>query len=434
MVKYVKLIQLIFIVPLLVGSFGCTDRGTNVPDLELSKGGLYTAQHDFTREFYLQIGRNDSRGTRIPMQLRGYIPPSSIVPVQGGKPDPVPMLILLPPQDGDEWFFINHGLLELADQLIAEGVIQPMVIVCISNDKFLAGGYFYAGDSPGAGFYDEFVGRALVDWLYDFGVRDYVNRALPLGIGGVGMGGYGALRAVILNPGVFSSVSVTDGPLDFDGPDGQSGFIELFSKALEEQNILGDSLWREKFGNNKDWRLSRLFIGGALAFSPHDTLIDTTGIVELRNDSTEWRIIIPDSQRFVIDDSMTLITEVVKHEFLDFDFHLPFDSNGAPYQLIWDMWLDNNLEALLLQQGFSVLSGVNMWYGTSPEYQFANYRQQTLSWIDWLRSSPIDQSKIQVKEYTGYAGNPATDDQYVYDILRDMLIFHSRVFEQQMQK
>jgi hypothetical protein len=431
MLRYMKL-GLLISTSIVAFTLGCTDRGTNEPDRPMSKGGPLLAPHDFTRELYLQIRRNPS-GQRVVLQIRGYMPAVSIPPIQGGQPQPSPLLILLPPQDGDQWFFVNHGLMELADELIGAGVIQPMVIACVENDNTF-GGYFYAGMSPAAGYYDELIGRALVDYLY-YGAEGSVDRSLPLGIGGVGMGAYGAFRAALLNPGLFTSISVTDGPLDFDGQTGNEGFVELFDDALIEQGLLGQSGWRNKFDSAGVWHLSRLFIGGSLAFSPHDTMIDTTGIVEvIPGPPPYWVITIPQSQRFTLNDSMTLITEIVKPDEFDFDFHLPFDSTGAPYPLIWNMWKKNNLESILLRQGFSALQGLNMWFGTTPEYRFGNYRQQTLSWINWLRSSPIDQNKIQVKEYSGYAGNPATNNQYIYDLMRDMLIFHSKCFEEKMRQ
>jgi hypothetical protein len=438
MLRYMKL-GLLISTSIVAFTLGCTDRGTNEPERAMSKGGPLVAWHDFARELYLQINRNPPQAERIPLQIRMYCPAVSWPSIQGGQPQPSPLLILLPPQDGDQWYFINHGLMELADELIGEGIIQPMVIACVENDNTF-GGYFYAGMSPAAGYYDELIGRALVDFLYDQGAFGSVDRSLPLGIGGVGMGAYGAFRAALLNPGLFTSISVTDGPLDFDGSTGTGGFVGLFDDALIEQGLLGQSGWRNKFDSAGVWHLSRLFIGGALAFSPHDTAVDTTRIVVIKNriegnDTTYyWEITIPQSHRFTLNDSMTLITEIVKPDEYDFDFHLPFDSTGTPYPLIWDMWKKNNLESILLRQGFSALQGITMWFGTTPEYQFGNYRQQTLSWIDWLRSSPIDQNKIQVKEYSGYAGNPATNNQYIYDLMRDMLIFHSKCFEEKMRR
>lgn len=532
MLKYIKRLLLFFTLTLLLAA-GCTDRGTNVVDKPTSQGGFLDIGHDFTQELLLQIGRNvpgEDGLQRVPLELRGYTPEIAITPIHGGQPKLVPLLILLAPQDGNQWYFFNHNLKQLADELIAEGVIQPMEIICFPSDRFF-GGYFYAGHSAAAGYYDFFIGGSLIEYLHS--TFPFLTDSLPVGIGGVGMGGYGAFRAALMHRGVFSSISATDGPLDFDGPDGNSGFMELFDDAIIEQGLLGgttepptydstwecdviafdtlwwvcDSLgfdtlvcdsvpdtlgwvcdsfevdtlgdtvcvdstavidticaestfvvdtfcarwipiisdtvcvestlfvdttwppsWRENFDSSSVWNLSRLFIGGALAFSPHDTVIDTAGIVKILGGGTYWEIDIPDSQRFTIDDSITLITEIVKENQFNFDFHLPFDSNGQTYDLIWNMWLENNLENILADS-VGALDDVKMWIATTPEFSFGNYRQQTLSWIETLRNNGFDSTQFEVMEYTGYPGNPATNGQYLYDIMREMLIFHSKVFQ-----
>lgn len=509
MLRYINRWLLVPAVLILL-AVGCTDRGTNIPPQPTSAGGIVTIGHDFFRELFLQIGRNtapkdDVKGQRVTFQIRMYIPEETIPWNHGGQIKPLPLLVILAPQDGDEHYFLNHGLKELADQMIAEGTIQPMAIACIPNDRFF-GGYFYAGKSAPAGYYDFFIGGSLIDYLFD-GKYSFLTDSLPVGIGGVGMGAYGAFRAALLHKGVFSSISATDGPLDFDGPSGSGGFVDLFDDALIEQGLLGgttedptitstwvcdslgfdtlwfvcdslgfDSLWRcdsledticvestlvidtlcakwlpiigdtvcvestlvvdttyppswrTKFDSSSAWPLSKLFIGGALAFTPNDTLVDTTDVYEIRRGGTGYIIDIPDSQRFVIDDTTTLITDVVKEDQFDFDFHLPFDSTGQTYDLIWNMWLENNLEDIFADSA-AVLDDVKMWFGITEEWTFGNYSQQTESWINTLRSR-YDTTQVQVKKYSGYGGFPASNDQYIYDLMREILIFHSQAFEE----
>ncbi len=492
---------------------GCTDRGTNSSGKVTSGGQLMEGlDHDFFQELYLQIGRNTSvfHGTRVPLQIKMYVPEISIPWINpGAQPEPVPLLVLLPPQDGNAYYFFNHGLLQLANELIAEGTIKPMAIACVENDPFF-GGYFYAGRSFPAGDYDTLIGGTLIEYLYD-NSQGILSRSLPAGIGGVGMGGYGAFRAALMHEGVFTSISVTDGPYDFDGSAQYSGLDDLFEEVLNEQGLLGgtseppeidtfwehsvwqydttgwdctnwsvdttwdctawdvdtltgdstctdstatidstcidstavidstyydslisyiDTTWPPSWRNNFDtagvWHLSRLFIGGALAFSPHDTFIDTTNTFTYYPLDGTHSINIPDSQRFVLDDTVTLITDVVTLNQFDFDFHLPFDSSGQAYAPIWNMWLANNLETILADSGAAQLDGVKMWFGITSDYSFGNYHDQTLSWIQTLRDNGFSPT---IYEYQGYPGNPATNDQYLYDIMREMLIFHSKAFE-----
>lgn len=432
MLRYMKRLLIVTVLTLVLAA-GCTDRGPNVPDRPVSRTGIGEGiDHDFFDELFLQIGRNASKkGPRVPLQITAYIPEVSIPPISGGTPKPVPLLVLLPPQDGRAHYFFDHGLKQLADELIAEGAIKPMIIACVENDPIF-GGYFYAGHSPAAGDYDALIGDALIDVLYNEKKLPLINSPSKRGIGGVGMGAYGAFRAALMHKGVFSSISATDGPLDFDGPSGSGGFMELFDDALIEQGLVGDPGWRTKFDSSGAWHLSRLFIGGALAFSPHDTMVDTSGIHQVTSDTSYRMNTIPDSQRYIIDDTMTLITEIVKPDQFNFDFHLPFDNTGKPYSPIWNMWLENNLEQIMLDDPSpgSQFRDVRIWIGSSSEFEFGNYRQQTLSWIDWLRHSALDPQQIEVKEYSGYPGNPATNDQYIYDLMRDILIFHSKAFEE----
>jgi hypothetical protein len=536
MLRYMKRMQIVAALTLVLAA-GCTDRGPNVPDRPVSEGGIMEElDHDFFQELFLQIGRNAStKGPRVPLQIKMYTPEGSIPWIHGGQAKPVPLLVLLPPQDGKAYYFFDHGLKRLADELIAEGAIKPMAIACVENDPIF-GGYFYAGLSAPAGYYDTLIGNSLLEYLYN-NTLGILNDSLPVGIGGVGMGAYGAFRAALIHEGVFSSISATDGPLDFDGPNGDGGFVGLFDDALIEQGLLGgtpeppnldstwrcdlegfdtlhfacDSLgfdtlvcdsipdtvgwqcdswvvdtlgdsvcvestavidticdeatlvvdtfcakwlpvigdtvcmestlvvdttyplsWRAEFDSSGAWHLSRLFIGGALAFTPHDTMVDTTGIYHIIDSGVtgegKYYISIPESQRFTIDDTLTLITEVVKRDQFNFDFHLPFDSSGKVYNLIWDMWLANNLESLL-NDNPDALDGVKTWFGTTNEWVFGNYYEQTDSWAKTLLAK-YDSTQVQVREYSGYPGNPATNDQYIYDLMREILIFHSKAFEE----
>ena len=403
-------------------SYGCSDRGTNNEGkLNLKAGSLMKVEgaHVFFNELKLQIKNQFQQ-----LQIITYVPQADFPDYLGGNQKPIPLLVLLPPRYGDANFYFDHGLKELADELISKGIIQPMAIACISNDKVF-GGYFYAGHSPAAGNYDTLIGGTLMEYLRTI-LPFTIDSASKTGIGGVGMGAYGAFRAVLLHKGVFSSISAVNGPLDFDGADGNSGFVSLFSDALNEQGLLGgsgsQSSWVNSFDSSTTWPLSQLFIGGSLAFSPHDTAVtDSMSYNYLIHTST-----ITITSRESITDTATLIRNIIKQDEHNLDFHLPFDSLGQPYPLIWNMWLSNNLENILADSS-SALDGVNMWIATSPEANFANYHSQTLSWINTLTNPPYN-FPVETLTYNGTPGNPANNNQYIYDLMRDMLIFHSDNF------
>jgi len=455
---FVRILTLVTIVS-LVFAVGCSDRGTNSnEDYTLAEGGPLLKTHVFFDEFIVQI-KNEFQL----MPMAAYVPRTSWAPVNGGNLTPVPMLILLPPQGRDEYFYFNHGLQQIADELISTGQIQPMAIVCISNDPVF-GGYFYGSRYPGAGDYDALVGRSLVEFIYNDYCPFAIDSPDKRAIGGIGQGAYGAFRAAILNPGTFCSISAVDGPLDFDGPNGDGGFVALFDDLLVEQGLFGgtsepptlndhywvcDSLdlgvcvdstevgvddtyewittdtlwppsWRNLIDSTSSLPLSRMIIGASLAFSPHDTAVVCTTIVS--GDQTTLQIAI--LERHIVDDTVTLIKDVVKEDVRNFDFHLPFDSVGNLYHPIWDnYWAPNNLENLLAAAP-TALDNVNMWVATSDQSNFG-FHQQTLSWINILEDESLP---VTTKTYQGYDGYPATGDEYVYDLLREMLIFHSECF------
>ena len=178
--------------------------------------------------------------------------------------------------------------------------------------------------------------------------------------------------------------------------------------------------------------ISRLFIGGSLAFSPHDTLVDWT-----YNALQDYVI----NQKFSIDDSSTLISELIRRPYnppdgepdslYDFHFHLPFaDTTGTgssvfqPSPVTWPLWMRNNLDSLHAQAGGSPLTGVNIWVAHNPDAKW-NYYQMTESWIQTLEAQPG--YTVQKHMYSGF-DSPITGDEALYDLLREMLIFHSESF------
>jgi len=417
MKMYIKITFLILTLTLVL-AVACTNRSTNNNnEFEIAEGGISPQVHVFFYELLVQI-RNEFQL----MEMAVYVPKVAFDAAHGGESKPVPTLVLLAPQNGDQYYYFNHGLKEIADEMISSGEIQPMVIACISNDKIF-GGYFYAGNSPGAGNYDTLIGGTLLDYLH-YAYPFTINSPDKRGIGGVGMGSYGAFRAALLNPGVFSSISVTDGPLDFNGADGNSGLIPLFVDALTEQGLLNGNI--NQFDTLSD--LSRLFVGGALAFSPRYTAItyslDTVENLStpIENDSTVNITITSRDTLFSVPNDETLVSALITVSENDFDFHLPFNNTGTANTGIWNRWLSNNLETMLES---SSLDGVNMWIATSDEVNFANYYDQTQSWIATLNNASLP---VVVKTYEGYNGNPAEGGQYVYDLLREMLKFHSENF------
>ena len=95
MFKYMKITFLVLSLWVCLIS-GCSDRGTNNSGIVTSEGGILVADHVFFDELILQI-----RNTYQQFFIKVYIPEVSIIGMEGGDtPDPIPLLVLLAPQNG----------------------------------------------------------------------------------------------------------------------------------------------------------------------------------------------------------------------------------------------------------------------------------------------------------------------------------------------
>ncbi|MBD3404231.1 hypothetical protein GF420_15180 [candidate division GN15 bacterium] len=414
MLRYIRY-ALVVLTVLTVLLAACDDRGRNVP----TRTEVQRWEVDPTNRVFSD-STNNADEPELLMQIRNpfaFLEIETYIPIEASS-QLVPTLILLAPQGGGDTYFLERGLFQLAHEMIAAGEIQPMMIVCVGNDPTF-GGYFYGNSYP-AGFYDRVLGDRMVEKL-EFLFPSFMNEQQKMGIGGIGQGAYGAFRAAIQNPGVYGSISVADGPLDFDG-DGSGGLIPYMSQVVASQG-LNPGNFPGAFDSVQADPVTQMFIGGAIAFSPNDTAL--TYQLDLTVDPGS-PVGINITSRQQINDNTTLVDHLIGLDNRDFDFHLPFDGTGSPYQPIWSMWMANNLDSL--HENATVarpLDGVNMWIANSPEARL-NWGAQTANWIETLR----DQFGYapEVFPYRGYQGYPATDGHMVYDLLKEMLIFHSESF------
>ncbi len=400
---------------------GCSDRGTNVPTRTDTFGYTWVplSNPPFAPELTLQRGNPNGQ-----LKLAIWAPPQ-VIPGNA----PASLLVLLAPGESSQWFYLERGLHKICNEMIANGEIDPMVVVCVGNDEMF-GGYFYGNSLP-AGFYDEVIGDALVDHL-QFLYPSLINNPARRGIGGIGQGAYGAFRAAIKNPGVFTSITAVDGPLDFDGADGESGFMTMFNDVLFENGLSVATGYSRvdparRIDSSSANPITRMFIGGSVAFSPKDTGLVSTG---LRHNST-LNII----QRQQVSDTLTQIFHLLtgrisggpipSTEAIRFDFNLPFDSTSKTHAPTWRRWMANNLDTMLVKQGGSALDNVDIWLATTPEARYT-FHDQTVSFRDFLMDD-MDLS-VDTLTYMGYPGNPAHDYEYVYYLLKDMIKYHADHF------
>jgi len=106
-----------------------------------------------------------------------------------------PVVYMLHGVAGDSTEWQSIGLLEAADRLIQDGKVEPMLIVLPNG-----GANYWVNHASGARWGDYLVSDvvASVDREYR-SIPDRTDRA----VGGLSMGGEGALRMAMLNPDVF---------------------------------------------------------------------------------------------------------------------------------------------------------------------------------------------------------------------------------------
>jgi len=421
----------VFIILLLIGLvtvFGCDDRGTNVPTRSSREMGIDPNRNSPIANPALNFQVFNPEGL---LQMAVYAPLEAFKT----NAQPIPFLVLLAPENENKFYYTDHGLVELVEELIASGEIEPMAIAMVGNDQIF-GGYFYANSFPG-GNYDDVLGPALFRQLQGFIGFPILDAPNKRAIGGIGQGAYGAFRAAIMNPGYYGAVATGDGPLDFDGATGTGGIIPLFGDVFTEHGLAVNSPSIYTIFDSSFTRpVSQFILGGALAFSPHDTNITFDTVSQrdtvIGTDTFSFDIDYPitnnrNDPAFIITDSTTLVTSVLTGDIsrndFNFDFHLPFDSNASANSAIWPLWMANNLDALEAQNP-GALSGTNCWIGTTTEGSFGpwkSYSDQTQSWITTLNS--ISVRSLSTANYKGYGGFPATRDEYIQDLMREMLIF-----------
>lgn len=429
--------RILLIVAITITAFfllSCSERSTNVTRTNIKAGVQAHQQHVFFQELLLQV---NNQFQLMPIEV--YLPYTHSSGIPNG---PIPLLILFPPQGGDHLFYFDHGLEQVANELISDGTIQPMAIACLGNAPIL-GGVFSSGNSPAAGDYDALVGDSLIGY-FDFVYPGFFSSlASKRGIGGFGLGSYNALRAAILNPDDFTSVSITDGPLDFDGATGNEGLFPLFVQALNEQGLLGNTNYLTLFDSGDgtaDWRVSKLLLGGAIAFSPHDTSAVTfTRLIDRApaGPGPEDDFVFDSVCTEIITDNATLSTSVFTQTYrtcgggsISFgNMHLPFTINGNIYAPIWNnFWLPNSPDQLLIANP-DALDDTKLWFGTSQQSEL-NYFSMTQSLISTLKTTYNLDDNITEYRYNGTPELPAQSNEYTYDLLKEILIFHNTNFNQ----
>jgi len=388
----------------------------------------------------------------------GYMPSLAYTPPgyswSGGGGPRYPVLYLLAPFRSDERYYFEHGLAQVADRLLAEGKIEPMIIVSIDG-RSLWGGSFFANSVAQGRYFTALVKDTAFDitlyvnpdnftgpergpkTLYSPGLvpridgtsmstlPGYLTIAEPgaRGISGVGCGGYGAFAAA-LKTDLFGSVSAINAPLDFDGANGDGGFAALLQDAKrtwwDSIVVTGtrvDTLFA--FDTSLTDPMRSLIVSAAAAFSPHYTSVSVDSVYDDQFGSQTWA--------FKPVDSLTtdMSTYLRRHKV-----HVPIDSLGNVNSLIWQKWMDNNIENIYTNDPAAYASNFKdikklLVKSDQAEYRFGEQMDGFIAFLD-----DIGDTNHTVMEFTGNSRLTGTSDHFLYDILEDILIFHSQAFQE----
>lgn len=145
---------------------------------------------------YLADGEFFSRTLDRTMPFGIYLPPTY-------DSDPrrrYPVLYMLHGAGGHYSEWVAYGLPEEAENMVWDGQIQPVIIVMPQGDQSFFANHT-AGDEARWG---DYIAYDLVDYI-DATYRTIPNRA-SRAIGGLSMGGFGALHLAFLHPDIYGTV------------------------------------------------------------------------------------------------------------------------------------------------------------------------------------------------------------------------------------
>jgi len=443
---------------------GCTDKTDNNPtrpDVDQEGFGNWIISWQFFSIFFSTGQESDY------LAMRAYTPPGYSI---SGGGEPYPVLYLLSPFRGDERYYFEHGLAQVADRLIAEGKIQPMIIVSVDGQSSL-GGSFYTNSAFQGKYFSSFFEDAeytvnpFIDpagtftgtyqsyrgeWTFRSDAliprfdRTFYTIDNPGGraVAGVGMGGYGAFR-MALETDMFSSVSAVNAPLDFDGS-GNGGFRTLLNEAwpgawsrvddpgtgvLDTVYLVDTSLANPALS---------LIVSAAGAFSPHyqnvnliTDSIDPTGWIDsVYVDEVDSILIWAYTPRTA--DSV-LTTDLSTGYLPQHGVHVPYDTaTGMISEFVWNHWMENNIQNLYqadangYASNFDDMKKLLVKSRNSADAEF-HYGDQMDAFIDFLNAN--GDTNYSVMDFVGSDNLPGTADHFLYDLLEDILIFHSDNFD-----
>jgi enterochelin esterase-like enzyme len=167
-----------------------------------------------------------------------YLPPD-----YGTADRKYPVLYMLHGLGGHREEWIAYGLINVVDQEITSGSLQPMIVVLPQGDK----GYWtnHTGEGP---LWGEYLYRDVVNMI-DSTYRT-IRAPQARAIGGLSMGGWGALSTAFLHPNIFgivgahsASLRPFDGELPYLGGAEEYATKDPLALAVAAPGIEGLRIW-----------------------------------------------------------------------------------------------------------------------------------------------------------------------------------------------
>jgi hypothetical protein len=159
-----------------------------------------------------------------------------------------------------------------------------------------------------------------------------------------------------------------------------------------------------------------LTISAAAAFSPHHTAFDVDSLYYDQFDVLMVWTTVTDT-----------LTDDLKSYLPNHAVHLPFDSTGAHNDFVWQLWMNNNIESLYANadpDNAAYFDGMAKLLVRSDGARL-HHDEQMDGFVQFLNANAID---YQLTTFTGNDLLSGTADHCVYDLLEDILIFHSDNF------
>jgi S-formylglutathione hydrolase FrmB len=300
-----------------------------------------------------------------------------------------------------------YKIVQIADQLIEEGQIEPFIIVFPDASSLFSVGSFYT-NSYLLGDYEDYIVEELMG-VIDNSLHTYGTKPLDVwiadpnyrAISGLGMGGYGALKIAMDYDDLFCSVSAMSPYASLES------FLsrETIDKMYEEHGFSAGDISYASYKSLNPWTdeqhpdktYSQIIFAMATAFSPH-VLGD------------------PDTTNFIY-----LITQEGQRYGVD----LPFDSTRTISlgSAVWNKWLQHDLKTIFANDA-GTFGDLDIYLDCGDQDEFQLY-EGVSAFSQLLSLYGKDHSYVQ---YSGYPGYPAKHNNFVYDRLVEILKFHSQHF------